>query len=102
MALEKAIATCEEALHDLKGQQWKFVYYSLFTLLALISIHVILPRVLPDFMSYLNPVLHVVLLMFFVFSVFMATIWNMMELNGIQAGKLGMQLTLNQLTVGSL
>lgn len=96
-ALETATVVCEKALQQLKSQQWRYACYLLVTLATLVVVHVLLPRVLPDFVSYLSPVLHVLLLMFLVFSVFMATIWHMMEFNGIQAGILGMQLTLNKL-----
>ncbi|XP_059490809.1 putative neutral sphingomyelinase [Neocloeon triangulifer] len=98
-ALEKAINVCEEALHDLKQKQLRLTYGVVFTLLALLATHILLPKLLPDgpLATGFNVVLHLSLLLTEVFLLFMITIWHRMEVNGINAGKLGMQLTLDKL-----
>ncbi|CAB3369187.1 Hypothetical predicted protein [Cloeon dipterum] len=98
-ALTTAISTCEEALHDLKVQQRRFIYGVVLSAMLLLVVHVLLPRVLPEGNGIafgISGAVHLILLLAVVFCLFMATIWHRIELNGINAGKLGMQMSLGK------
>ncbi|KAF4527422.1 hypothetical protein B566_EDAN015942 [Ephemera danica] len=97
-ALLEGISVCDSALALLRDQRFSYSLSAVVSGLVLLIMHYLLPYVLPaevnQLLPFLSPFLHILCISFLFFTVFMATIWNCIEVNGILAGKLGMLVTL--------
>lgn len=82
--LKKALEICDEALARVSKHRRQYWMMSGALLLVLIAVLWVEWGVTP-----LVPFITA----FMCYMVFMATLWNNMEVNGILAGKLGMQVT---------
>ena len=82
--LQKALDICDAALEQVGSHRKQYWMISVALLLVLIAVLWVEWGVTP-----LVPFITALMC----YMIFMATLWNNMEVNGILAGKLGMQIT---------
>lgn len=92
IALQESIDTCNDSLKLLESHRRSYLVMALGIVIILFSMIDILP---PYGLKTLYLVLKILLSGLIIFFVFMATLWNGMEKHGILAGKISMELSLN-------
>lgn len=90
-ALSEAIDICQENLEKLRSH--KTIYFTM-ALAVMLTLFYLIDMVPPYGLKTLFTVLRVIVSGLVLFFVFMATLWNSMEANGILAGKLAMEISL--------
>lgn len=90
-ALNEAIAVCEENLEKLRSH--KTIYFTM-ALAVMMTLCYLIDMVPPYGFQTLFTVLRVIVSGLILFFMFMATLWNSIEANGILSGKLAMEIAL--------
>lgn len=90
--LHEAIALCDTALEQLKMDRW--FYYGIAALLTFVLIALVEFTIVPAGFKMLYWMLKFMLFTVILYCLFMGSIWNFMERNGILSGKMDMSILL--------
>lgn len=90
-ALNEAIDVCHDNLDKLRSH--KKVYFTM-ALTVMVTLFYLIDMVPPYGLKTMFTVLRVIVSGLMLFFVFMATLWNSIETNGILSGKLAMEISL--------
>lgn len=90
-ALGEAITVCEDNLDNLRSH--KKIYFTL-AICVMLTLCYLIDIVPPYGLKTMFTVLRVIVSGLILFFIFMATLWNSIEANGILSGKLSMEIAL--------
>lgn len=97
--LMDCVHVCDESILQLRSNR---LFYVSMAVAALIVLCTIMDFIAPYGLKWLFVVARILLVVCIVFNVVMATVWNLMERNGVLAGKLAMEVRLHSLLPISL
>jgi len=95
-ALNEAIDVCKENLEKLRSH--KTIYFTM-ALAVMMTLCYLIDSIPPYGLQTMFTVLRVIVSGLILFFIFMATLWNSIEANGILSGKLAMEMSLRNADV---